>query len=600
MAKQSLDDPRREPPFGHLGTFRARGHTSKRPFFLPLTAFVLALLALYLATQYPYTLHLPFAGDDFVFLDRTRNASFLSLWKTSEGGYNVLAWHYYRPISRELHYWVLTRAFGMWEPPFHLASMILVAIVGTLYFVLVRGIAGTAVAAVATAAVMALAAWGVLVVWAAGSQDLWMMAFAVATLLALARGRPRLAWIGLALALLSKETAATLPAIALAYLLAIERRTWRDALSRTSGLWIMVTVWAAFHPLLGGQLRHPIHEPTLPGLRHSVGWILGHSLLAVVNLESWPRPAVGWPVALGTGLVGALILGALIAVGLRRLPRLAPLPAPDPARAGTGRVVLWGSSWALLAWAPLLMPSLGWHAYYAMFGMLGAWVALAALLTKRPMLALAVVATLAVLRSGRASTRSSDWGNESFQKRAALFGRETREYFFARYPSLPLHSRIYLAEVPPQVGLVPGGEDSPAFRVWYRDSTLGTYFASRYRPRRAGEPPGRDYFFVYDSTAGWQEDAIVTLPEHPSADQREAYATFMWRLSQFPAARAQYELLVAAAPQRWDYAFNLGSALLKEGDSVSAARWYQRAAELPGATEAIRRTAERSRRFLPP
>src|SRR5258706_388547 len=82
-----------------------------------------------------------------------------------------------------------------------------------------RGAAGPAVASVAAAAVMALAGWGVLVVGAAGSQDLWMMVFALAPLLALVRGRPWLAMLGFALALLSKETAAAVPAIALVYLL---------------------------------------------------------------------------------------------------------------------------------------------------------------------------------------------------------------------------------------------------------------------------------------------------------------------------------------------------------------------------------------------
>src|SRR5439155_10329937 len=146
------------------------------------------------------------------------------------------------------------------------------------------------------------------------------------------------------------------------------------------------------------------------------------------------------------------------------------------------RLAIFGATWALLAWLPLASPSLGWHAYYGMLGMLGAWLAIAPSLARRPALAVAVVAALALVRAGRAQTPSRDWGNEWFQQRAANFGTYTRNFFLARYPSVPPHARIFLSELPGGVGLVPGGEESPAFRVWYGDTTLHTYFASRYRP----------------------------------------------------------------------------------------------------------------------
>jgi tetratricopeptide (TPR) repeat protein len=260
--------------------------------------------------------------------------------------------------------------------------------------------------------------------------------------------------------------------------------------------------------------------------------------------------------------------------------------------------VIWGTGWALIAWTPLLMPSLGWHAYYAMFGMLGAWMALSALLTRRPVIALAVVAALAIVRAGRANTESSDWGNEWFQRRAALFGRETRDWFRSRYPTLPHHTRIFLSKVPAGVGLVPGSDDAATFRVWYGDPTLGTYFGSHYRPRRAGEPAGQDYLFTYDSTAGWQRDTIVELHGAPSQSERLAYAEFMWKVGRFADAQAQYEKLVTLAPDRWDYVFDLGSCIMRQGDSTTAARWYQRAAAMPGFPDEMRPTAERARRFL--
>src|SRR5436309_16108426 len=78
---------------------------------------VAAALVVVLATQYLYALAVPFINDDYVFLDKTRTAPFLSLW-----GFRALAFNWYRPWSRELHYWTLQRIFGERELPFHLAS----------------------------------------------------------------------------------------------------------------------------------------------------------------------------------------------------------------------------------------------------------------------------------------------------------------------------------------------------------------------------------------------------------------------------------------------------------------------------------------------
>src|SRR5258706_12720142 len=112
-----------------------------------------ALLALFVASQYGAALRVPFINDDFIFLDKTRTASFKSLWEPSS-----LAFHWYRPWSRELHYWIVQRMFGARELPFHLASLIL-ALAGLMgYFVVVRRLAGARVAAVPPPGCAALAA----------------------------------------------------------------------------------------------------------------------------------------------------------------------------------------------------------------------------------------------------------------------------------------------------------------------------------------------------------------------------------------------------------------------------------------------------------
>src|SRR5438477_13219240 len=82
---------------------------------------VAALLALLLATQYGNAIHGPFVGDDYVFIQKMRGAGFGLVWSVVRP--ERLPFHYYRPWSRELHYWALLKLFGTRVVPFHLASL---------------------------------------------------------------------------------------------------------------------------------------------------------------------------------------------------------------------------------------------------------------------------------------------------------------------------------------------------------------------------------------------------------------------------------------------------------------------------------------------
>src|SRR5207247_5543938 len=113
----------------------------------------------------------------------------------------------YRPWSRELHYWTLQRLAGARETAFHLTSFSLWITALALYYAYARRLSRS-VAAVALLGVAGLAAWGVLVLWIAGAQDLWMLVFALGSLLALASGKRTGSAVLYAAALLSKETAA--------------------------------------------------------------------------------------------------------------------------------------------------------------------------------------------------------------------------------------------------------------------------------------------------------------------------------------------------------------------------------------------------------
>ena len=208
---------------------------------------------------------LPFLNDDYLFLEKVGQRSLFDLWKPEE-----LFFGWYRPWSRELHYWVLMHVAGLKEPIYHAVSLVLWLVVMVLYFGFVRRLAGNLSAAIATAGLAALALWSAPLLWIAGAQDLWMLFFAILFLHAVSRGWTRWAIPALILALLSKETAAVLPGVATAYFWLIERLTLRQAMRRTLALWAVLLSWLLLHPTLSlrffGPLQHSAEADQRPSI----------------------------------------------------------------------------------------------------------------------------------------------------------------------------------------------------------------------------------------------------------------------------------------------------------------------------------------------
>src|SRR5262249_42087343 len=185
------------------------------------------LLALFLFARFRDAFSLPFLNDDYVFLDHVARRGFGQLW-----GFTELAFHWRRPWSRELHYWWLQRAFGAHEGPFHAASFALAFGGLAAYWALARRLVGAAAAAIAVAGAATLPGWGLLLLWSAGAQDLWMLLMSLLALLAWRADRIGLAALAYALALASKETAAPLPLVFLAHDHWVARRPWPESLLR--------------------------------------------------------------------------------------------------------------------------------------------------------------------------------------------------------------------------------------------------------------------------------------------------------------------------------------------------------------------------------
>jgi hypothetical protein len=206
----------------------------------------------------------------------------------------------------------------------------------------------------------------------------------------------------------------------------------------------------------------------------------------------------------------------------------------------------------------------------------------------------AVVAALALLRTGVTATPSEDWGTEWFQRRAATFTAQAQEALLRLRPALPRGSRVFIAGVPGGSGLVAAGEESPVLRVWYRDPGLRVAVFDRYRPRAVADTAGEDVFFRFDFESGWRE--VVKGVEDPASVRaagprwradHERLAVAFSRGHDWPGAAAEYAKLAEAFPEDATYPYYAGLALSLQGDSLAAAGWLRRAAALPSADEEV-------------
>lgn len=535
------------------------------------------LLFLYLVTQYASGWRTSFVNEDWSFLDLARGRSLFAL--LTEPALYVGPW--LRPWSQGFHYWALESLFGTQVLPWHVVSAILALSTLVLYLEFVRRNGGAREAGAATACAAALAGWGLPMVWIAGVQDLWMLAFALGTLNLWSRDRRGWAVVTLALGLLSRETAVVLPALLVVSDILLAGRTLRQAVTRSWMLWVTLAIWAAFHPAFGGRVWH--HQaPVADTTPHMTALEAArYALLAIANVDVFPEPEAGWLGVLGPALTGSVILLALCFWSWRS-------PKESPGERAHGRLALFGASWAIIGWMPLLLPSLNWHSYYSLFGSLGAWLALTVWFARRPAVVVAVVLGLCGLREARVTTPIEDWGEPYYVRRAGELTDTVRARLLARCPSPSPSTRFYFTDVPAGAGFLVG--DGPALRVWYSDRTLEGRFYRDFALRSPTDPPGPDRFFRYDVARGWIE--IVPGEENVEAARREnaswladheRLARVLTEGRDWRASYAEYAKLADAVPDSLSFAYMAGLGAITAGDSTAATHWLTRVAADPRA-----------------
>jgi hypothetical protein len=268
----------------------------------------LGLLAL---VVYLPAIRLEFAADDFLILDNLQKHEGL---RRAAAYFEVNFYAYYRPLVF-LSYALDWSLWGADPAGFHLTSVLLHAINTMLVFAVARRVTDATVAGVAALVFTLHPVSQEAVFWVSGRFDLLATAWILGSLALLWSPRPWPYWIGVAcfaLALLSKESAATVVVLAAAHGVLLGGRDERWVVRRLVPLFVVsagyvVARSAAGVAAVGGPQR--------------IGKVL--MLLAAAGAIVWlarasARPnrpgALGKPVARGLVLASAVavVLGVLV------------------------------------------------------------------------------------------------------------------------------------------------------------------------------------------------------------------------------------------------------------------------------------------------
>lgn len=270
---------------------------------LGLLAFVVYLPAI----------RLEFAADDFLILDHLRK---LDGFRHASAYFEVNFYAYYRPLVF-LSFALDWTTWGLNAAGFHLTNVVLHAVNTMLVYALARRVGDARVACVAALLFTLHPANQEAVLWVSGRFDLLATAWILGSLVLLWSPRGWPYWIGVAcfgLALLSKESAATVVILAAAHGVLMDGRDSRWAVGRlvplfaVSGAYVMARSVAGL-AAVGGSQRLGKVVMLLAG----VGAVL---LFGRAAARASATQAIGDAAAVRRRLVRGAVVGAGVVVAL--------------------------------------------------------------------------------------------------------------------------------------------------------------------------------------------------------------------------------------------------------------------------------------------
>jgi len=587
-----------------------------RRFQLGLAGLVLLALA-----RYGWALDISFINDDFLFLERARTASFLDNWNFHDALGNV-----YRPLTRNLYFWLGLKLFGREPAGYHAVNLALVGLSLVLAALLARRLVAEAAggrpdsgqadgAGLLAALLFGLhPAAGTPASWVCGVQDVLAIDFALAAGLAHLAGRRVLYVVLYAAALLSKETAAFLFVLMALLDLTVVRAGWRAALVRQAPVVALFALWLAGNRWLPwNDLGSTIHsrEPGRPSLlgRFDLGTV-ALTLRALFLIQ--PGETYRWPHGLAATASQILLAASILAIALT-----APAPARlDRRSRGLMGLALFAALWSLSSILPLItvISHFVYYAYYPAFGLSLLLATLAVTLLARPGAARAVARTglvvlVAALVAAAGTAYHASLCDAHNIRRASAHLHNFRADLLRLHPTFPESARVYFWNIPYWIGFQLA--DGPALRVWYGDPTLtgkfmSTYVAAPHRPsfffghddgmhlvemvRGLPDPnlshPPPIYTAAHNdlgatfASAGEAEAALIEWRKVLQVDANFPDATsnlgmMLHRMSQFAAAAPVLEQATRLQPEAADVRLSLGSTYWNLGRPAEAVAAFE-------------------------
>jgi hypothetical protein len=440
----------------------------------------------------------PFFADDFLFLDQARGRSLLATLARPDPIGN-----YFRPVSRQIWFWCVAAASGESARVFHVLDLLVFLSIVALVARIAQRLLPAPAALGAAALVAVHHAADVPVLWASGSQDLLAILGALLAIDLYAAGRRGWAALPMALALLSKETVVFAPLVVVV-VARPPRERWGSALARAWPLFATLGAWALLW--LGTSSRRPAIGLEARPEPAAIPAALAHLLQTAVGLE-WP---LGEPARSVAALPPAALLLALAGIALVTFaPRESAPPATRRGGAAAERpsrvqsaprshVLVAGAVWALLGSIPVVAVAGIWSAYYYLFALCGVALVAGALVARGPAWLALVPALVAGTTSESArrlpefATQRGVWTTQSHLNRhylergMVLWQRCLADLELAR-PTLPRASTLYFAALPAAMAFQ--SADGPLIRWAYRDSSLRSYYLTRFRLEAAQRGP---------------------------------------------------------------------------------------------------------------
>ena len=484
----------------HLIDFAAVTSARSIPVWAVL---LLALVGLTLLYRVPLATR--FLNDDYLFLEQARSQPLSHSLTTLDALGN-----YYRPLSRQLYFAVLTPVSGGDPWVFHAFNYALflaaLALLADLLLALLP--LGGAVAGVVYFALLPFQR--VVLMWVSCSQDLLALAGTLAALALYRRGRTGWALCAAAAALASKESALPLVVALIAWDALVERRAASAIARRIAPFAALTLVWGALSlAMRASNAAAPLH---LSIASFAAAYL--HLLQALSGIEK-PRATLTTLVQHAPAVLPLVALLPLTLLAFRgaRDGTAAPAPkepasiAPTP-RGAIGFALVW-----LVAFTAVTGPvAYSWSAYYYTLAAVGGAVLVGALMqhARAPGLAMLIVALL-WMHAGSSATRGfavedSPWAANShltsaYFERAAALTDSMAAQLVRLEPDPPADARFFFATLPPFAGFQMG--NGALVRWIYRKPQIQSHFMSQFSDSTAGGHPCR---FLY-----WDGESLAPL-----------------------------------------------------------------------------------------